>query len=448
MGDERRSRLVAWGPRGLCSTGPIRVWEPFDGFHISVHCRLASPLALLSEFRALDRRVFILAGARMVVTLGFAAVLPYLGVTLHQERGVPATVVGLIWTTAGLAGAAMQWVAGEVADRVGRRPVLLGAMLLRTANLTALGYEILHRGPIMSIAALCVLNGILRAFFDPVASAMVADLAAGEHRIAAFSLQRIGVNIGWVFGTTALGFTRVLHMTFGHLFYASAVVTLLAALAASAITETRATTTTTTARPPLRLTDIAAYRHDQRFMRFLLATFFFFLLQAQLYATLSLYAADHLRLKLVQVSHLYTENGAIVLLLSLPAFYFIRRVGTHRVLVIGSCAYAASYALCGLATRELHLLICVALITIAETISAPAQQTAAVSMAPVNRIGAYAGMFGLAQAAGQSLGPLVGTSLLDALPDRLTWPLLAIFGVAAALLYRRAPPAPATEARL
>jgi MFS family permease len=371
----------------------------------------------------------------MVVTLGFAAVLPYLGVTLHQERGVSATMVGIIWTAAGLSGAAMQWVAGEVADRVGRRPVLLTAMLLRTLNLTALGYEILSRGPILAIAALCVLNGVLRAFFDPVASAMVADLATGEHRIAAFSLQRIGVNIGWAFGTMGLGLTHTLHLSYGHLFYASAAITLLAALAASAITETRAKASGS-GRPPLRLSDLGAYRHDRRFMRFLAATFFFFLLQAQLYATLSLYAAGHLRLKLVEVSHLYSLNGWMVVLLQLPAFYYIRRVGTHRVLVIGAFAYAASYALCGLATRELHLLACVAFITIAEIISAPAQQTAATGMAPVGRVGAYAGMFGLAQAAGQSLGPLVGTSLLDVLPNRLAWPLLALFGVTAALLYR------------
>jgi MFS family permease len=392
------------------------------------------PQNLFSDFRALDRRIFVLAFARLVVTLGFASVLPYLGVTLHQERGVPATVVGIIWTAAGLSGALMQWVAGEIADRVGRRPVLLGAMVLRTINLAALGYEILHGGPILAIAALCVLNGILRAFFDPVASAMVADLATGERRIAAFSLQRIGVNIGWAFGTMTLVFTRTFHIAYGQMFYASAVVTLLAALAASAIKETAKATTS--ARPPWRLTDLGAYRHDRRFMRFLLATFFFFLLQAQLYAPLSLYAADHLKLGLIQVSHVYSLNGWMVVLLQVPAFYYIRRTGTHRVLPIGALAYAASYALCGLATRELHLLLCVASITIAEIISAPAQQTAATGMAPANRIGAYAGLFGLSQAFGQSLGPLLGTSLLDILPDRLTWPLLALCGIAAALLYR------------
>jgi MFS family permease len=397
---------------------------------------LSLPPGLFSDFRVLDRRIFILAGARLVVTLGFAAVLPYLGVTLHQERGVPATVVGIIWTAAGLSGAAMQWVAGEVADRVGRRPVLLGAMLLRTANLVALGYEILHQGSILAIAALCVLNGVLRAFFDPVASAMVADLATDERRIAAFSLQRIGVNIGWAFGTMALGFTQALHIRFGHVFYASAVVTLLAALAASAISETRSATHAI--RPPFRLADLAAYRHDHPFMWFLLATFFFYLLQSQLYATLSLYAADHLGMTLVQISHLYTLNGWIVVLLQLPAFYYIRRAGTHRVLVIGALAYAVGYAACALADNEGHLLAAVAFITLAEIISAPAQQTTATGMAPANRIGAYAGMFGLAQAAGQSLGPLLGTSLLDLLPDRLTWPLLGLFGAAAALLYRRA----------
>lgn len=141
-------------------------------------------------------------------------------------------------------------------------------------------------------------------------------------------------------------------------------------------------------------------------------------------------------------------NGAIVVALQVPAFHYIRRTGTHRVLVIGACAYAVSYALCGAATREVHLLMCVAAITIAEIITAPAQQAAATGMAPAQRIGAYAGLFGLAQSAGQSLGPLVGTSMLDALPDRLTWPLLALFGVAAALLYRnggktaRRPPLP------
>jgi len=417
-------------------------------------------LSLLGDFRSLDRRVFILGAARMVVTLGFAAVLPYLGVVLHQERQVPATVIGVIWTVAGLSGAVMQWVAGEVADRLGRRPVLLSAMALRTVNLVALGYAIGHRGPILSIAALVVLNSVLRGFFDPVASAMVADLSAGPHRIAAFSLQRIGVNIGWALGSLAPGISRALDLPFGQLFYVSAAITLVATWAASTIVETHATGRTSTStstptssstsgQPPaaglpafwrfgiFRSVNLHSYWRDRRYMGFLLASLCYFLLQAQLYAPLSLYAADHLRLDLGAVSHLYLTNGLMVVALQLPAFFYIRRVGPERVLIAGGLAYAVSYALCGLATDQASLLACVGLVTLSEIMSAPAQQTAMTMMAPLGRVGAYAGLFGLTQSVGQSLGPLLGTALLDALPDRLTWPLLALFGVAAALIFRR-----------
>ena len=400
---------------------------------------LATSLTILRDFRALDPRIFILAFARLVVTLGFAAVLPYLGVVLHQERGVSATVIGVIWTVAGLSGAVMQWVAGEITDRVGRRPVLLIAMTLRTVNLAALGYQIEHQGPILAIAGLCVLNSILRGFVDPVASAMVADLAPSTHRIAAFSLQRVGVNIGWALGSMSAGFAHGLHLSFGQLFYASSGITLLATWAASTIAETHQARKTAAgeARQPFRLADIGRYWSDRRFMGFLLASLLFFLLQAQLYAPLSLYASSHLHLSLIGVSHLYATNGWMVVALQVPAFFYIRRVGPERVLIVGAFAYATSYALCGLATQEGNLLVCVAFITLAEIISAPAQQTAMVSMAPVNCIGAYAGLFGLTQSVGQSLGPLIGTSLLDALPDRLTWPILALFGIGAALLFRR-----------
>ena len=391
--------------------------------------------------------MFILAVARLVVTLGFSAVLPYLGVTLHKERDVSLETVGAIWTATGLAGAAMQWVAGEVTDRIGRRPVLISAMLLRTVNLAGLGYELMHRGPVLVIAILCILNNVLRGFFDPVASAMVADLSRGEHRIAAFSLQRIGVNIGWALGTIAPALLPGGEVAYGQLFYGAAIFTLIATGAASLITETRIHASSL--RPPFRLRDFVAYRHDHRFMGFLVATFFFFLLQAQLYAPLSLYAADHVHMGISAIRHLYLENGLIVIFLQLPAFYYIRRAGSQRVLVLGALAYAISYAFCGLATRETHLIACVALLTLAEIISSPAQQSAATTMAPSDRIGAYAGLFGLTQAAGQSFGPLVGTSLQGALPARLTWPLLALFGVVAAVLYGKtnhAEPAPAKSA--
>src|SRR5262249_18792888 len=129
----------------------------------------------------------------------------------------------------------------------------------------------------------------------------------------------------------------------------------------------------------------------------------------------------------------------MVVALQIPAFHFIRRVGTRNALVAGSLLYAVAYATVWFATGMPSLLGSVALVTLAEMVVAPAQQTTATNMAPLGRIGAYAGLYGLAQAAGQSVGPLIGGWLFDQLGDRRIWAILPLFGVLAAVGYRRVP---------
>ena len=395
-------------------------------------------MAALHEFRTLDRRVWVLTAARVVVTFGVSMVMPLLAFHLNQERHVRAVLVGLIWTVSGIAAAGVQWLAGSLADRIGRRPVMLGAMAARTVNLALMGFAIQHREPVLVIAALCVANAVLRAFFDPVASAMIADLSAGETRVAAFSLQRIGINIGWAAGTAVPSIALATGHSYAELFYLSAPVTAMAGLALTRVRETRAAAA---AAAPLQATrtrfaDLFHIPADPAFLRFLAGTFAYFLLQVQLYQTLSMYAAQVLHLSHAQVGRIYFTNGIIVVALQVPAFYYIRRIGVRPALVLGSVLYAISYASCGLARGQTTLLLSVAGITLAEMVSAPSQYTAATSMAPPDRIGAYAGLFGLAQTAGQSLGPLIGGFLLDRLGDRRIWMILPLFGVIAALTYR------------
>lgn len=389
-------------------------------------------MAPLAEFRALDRRIWFLAAARLVVTAGFSMVLPFLAIHLTVERNVPAVVVGLIWTVAGACGAAMQWFAGELSDRIGRRQVLILSMFLRAANLAGLGWATATLASPVTFGALVVGNAVLRAFFDPVANALVADLAPPEQRVSAFALQRVGVNIGWSLGTGLAALATML--SYSALFYWSVPVTLIAAATIWGIHEPRTSVKRATAP---RWSEMVAFLEDKLFVRFLLSTIAFFILQVQLYQTLSIYAARSLHLDRTEVLSLYTLNGLLVVCLQLPAVSYIRRIGTRGALVLGCFIYAAAYASAGLATGYISLLFCVAAVTLAEIVTAPAQQVTVSALAPPGRIGAYSGLFGLCQVVGQSAGPLIGTTALDAVPARVSWFLLALFGVAAAVGYKR-----------
>jgi MFS family permease len=390
--------------------------------------------------------VWILTAARVVVTFGFSMVMPLLAVTLAQQHNVAAAAVGFIWTVSGAAGVASQWLGGSLADRWGRRPLILGSMAVRAVVLVLLGLAIERNQPVLVIGVLVVANAILRSFFDPVASAMVADVSTAEQRAAAFSLQRIGVNIGWSGGQAVSFVTLAAGGNYAHLFYWSAPIALLAMLPIARIPETRAIAGALTDVGRTRFRDLFRIPADPAFLRFLAATVVFFLLQGQMYQTLSIFAARALHATKWQIASLYFTNGVLVVALQVPAYYFIRRIGTDRALVVGSLLYAMAYSTLFLAAGHAGLLLSVAAVTVAEMVSAPAQQTTATSMAPLGRIGAYAGLYGLAQVAGQSLGPLAGGALFDKLGDGRIWLILPLAGVLAAVGYWRVGRRPALPA--
>jgi MFS family permease len=387
---------------------------------------------ILREFPALDRRIWILAAARVIVTAGFAAVMPFLAMHMAVVRQVPVLKIGLLWTAVGICSSVTQVVSGQIADRIGRRRVMLAAMLVRSANLAALGWAVGAAASFPVIAALCLVNGAMRAFYDPAASAVVAALAVPDERVAAFSLHRVGSSIGWAAGP--LTATLASGVSYEALFYAAAPITLLAALAVATIPETRPDRARTPLR--LRLPSFTAFARDRAFVRFLAATFAFYLLQTQMYHIMSIYAAKHLGLDRAQVGTLFVLNGILVVLIQLPAVQYIRRVGTRGALLLGALGYSIAYTGCAFAPSYLPLLACVALVTLSEIVAVPAQQATVTELAPADKVTSYAGMYGFVQGAAQTAGPILGTCLIEFVSPQGAWLMLAAIGLLAAWGYK------------
>lgn len=393
--------------------------------------KVTIPAIVLGDAPRLDRRIWLLTAARFVVTAGFAAVMPFLAIHLAVERHIPILRIGVLWTSVGLVSASMQWVAGHLTDRLGRRRVLLAAMILRSLNLAALGFAIGAHASLPVIGALCIMNGAMRAFYDPAAAAVVAALSARDDRVTAFSLHRVGSSLGWAAGPLAVTFAS--EASYAAFFYVAAPVTLLAAGVVALIPDTGPSD----ARAGARLRDVARYFRDARFARFLLATLPFFVLQTQMYHILPIYAAKHLGLDRTQVGSLFVANGVLVVLLQLPAVQIIQRIGTAGALVAGSFGYVLAYCGVGLANGYFSLLACVLIATMCEIVAVPAHQARLTGLAPVNEVTGYAGVGGLVQGLAQTSGPIVGSALVDLLPPAMGWGVLALLGIAAAFGFRR-----------
>jgi MFS family permease len=380
---------------------------------------------LFSAFLALDRRVWILAATRCINTMGFSLVMPFMGIYLVKERGALAAVYGLLMMLSGLLAAGSQAIAGELADRYGRRTIMVTALAVRSANMCGLGLAVVYHAPIWMLGILLMLNGALRGQFEPAANAAVTDLAPAHLRVAAFGLQRIGLNLGWAIGP-ALGGALAPH-SYGAMFFVAAPFMLGAMVAVLRGVEDR---------PPSRRgpsTNLSLAEVKKTFARY--KAFYLYLclvllgsvMTVQLFSTLSIFSKTELHMGEAQIGLLYTVNGLLVVILQIPAVALIDRHGPRRALVFGPLLYTLAYLSVGLAEGFGSLALAVALLTAGEVVFAPALSDMAAFLGDPQRLGRAFGLFGLMQQLGVAVGPLVGGAVFDHYRDQhfTMWAILA-----------------------
>jgi MFS family permease len=384
-----------------------------------------------TAFARLDRRVYALAVARGINTMGFSIVLPFLAVYLHSGRGIAAWRIGAVYTISGIVGALTQAVAGELADRHGRRRLMIAALCVRAFILALMGFAIEHDAAFAWLSVLVVANAVVRSMFEPAAFAAVTDLTPLQDRVAAFGVQRIGINVGWAAGP-GLG-AYLAAGGYGRLFYLAVPATLVAAFLCAGVRDVAAPMH----RGELAWRQVVSALGDRRFATFLAVTLLGMVLAAQLYSPLAMYATSRLGLRELDLGHLYTLNGVLVALLQFPAVRLIERIGSRGAILVGPLLYAAAYSSIGLAHTTGGLAICVAAVTVAEVILLPAQQALASQLGDPARQGRTMGLYGLTFAAGQSFGPIVGGLAIDHLLGRplLMWGTLGALGVVASCGY-------------
>lgn len=393
----------------------------------------------LAPFLALDRRIWLIALARLINTMGFSLVMPFMAMHIVQERGASGAAFGAIYLLSGLLSAVGQGVAGEISDRVGRRPVMISGLLLRSANMVALGAAVTVAAPIWVLGALVILNGFLRAQFEPAAGAAVTDLSPPDLRVAAFGLQRMGVNLGWAVGPALGGFLAA--HSYGTLFFAAAPATLLAIFAVLPLGAAVRPAAERAPKPPLlkRLPAprqvLAALGENRVFALYLVLVLFASILTVQIFSTLSVYASTRLGLSKADIGLLYTVNGVAVVLFQVPAVRLARTVGMLRSLVIGAVLYSVGYLFFGAAVGFAGLAVGMAVLTVGEVVFAPALTDTAATLGDPEKMGRAFGLFGLVQSLGLSLGPLVGGLSFDLFQERpaMLWGVMAVgmLGVAA-----------------
>ncbi|MFZ0723338.1 MAG: MFS transporter, partial [Xanthobacteraceae bacterium] len=178
--------------------------------------------------------------ARIGMLLFFAAsaadgiLMPFFALWAHKDAGIPIAFIGLLLGCYAGGELLATPFLGGVADRIGRRPVLL--VSTSGVGLGFLGLYFVH-GAIAAAAVLLAI-GVFESVLHPTAGAVIADVVPAETRRAHFALRRVFSNAGGMAGP-ALGALLAIYSLRLVFIGAAAMLLIAAVVVAMSLHETR-----------------------------------------------------------------------------------------------------------------------------------------------------------------------------------------------------------------
>jgi MFS family permease len=157
----------------------------------------ADLLGVLDTLRATPRAVRYLLGGMLINQVG-AFVQTFL-VLFLVEKGFSTGQAGLALGAYSLGAVVGTLVGGELTHRVGPRGTIAGAMAT-SAALVASVPSLATPGRFPAVLVVVTAAGAATQAYRPAASALLSDLMPGPHRVMAFSMMRIALNVGAALG--------------------------------------------------------------------------------------------------------------------------------------------------------------------------------------------------------------------------------------------------------
>lgn len=380
--------------------------------------------------RGFGTGVWVVAIARFVNVLGSGIVYPFATLYFFREVGIAFTLIGIGLFANSVALAIGTLVGGLLADRIGRRAVMITSMALAAPALAA--YSLVTTATEFIVVA--SIAGLVMGLFTPASQAMIADLTEDDTRDRAYALLKVasnaGFGIGFVIGGVIYGIAHV------GVFIANGLTSGLVALVLVFVLP----------QSPLRLepTDgVDSIRSTLRewiesithptILGLAVLNVGFAVMYAQMNSTIPVHAEATFDLTSEQLGTLFVLNPLVIVLFQLPIIARITRWRRTRGLLLSTAFWTVSFVAVFASYFAESWAIGVGLIgcflvlrTLGEILHAPLITALASDVGPARTRGSKLSVLEIAKRIGFGLGPLIGGVFFDLGIDRFLWPVLVV----------------------
>ena len=350
----------------------------------------------LQEFE----KLLVLCFATFLVMAGQGVIGPVLPL-YAKDFGVSATVVGLTLTVFALARLILNVPAGMIADRFGRRILLIGGPILTSIGMFGSGFA----GDIWSLLIWRFIAGGGSAFYMSGALIYLIDIAPSDRRARYVATNQWALSVGVALGP-GIGGLVAERWGLAAPFHVVGVIALIAAAyAIFRLPETRNSTgRASESKSPVR--DAALIIRSAPFVAIAFVTGTIFMTRAGTRATLvPLHADDTLGWGPGEIGLVFTATGIMTLFTLWPATWATENIGRASVIMFSGLAAALGTLVIAASSTPLWFVMGNIILTLGTGTAGPAPAAFVADLFPEELRGLGIGLYRSAGDVGFVIGP-------------------------------------------
>jgi MFS family permease len=341
---------------------------------------------------------------------------PYIIIYSSEKLALSLTAVAGLLTINAAVGMVTTALGGAIADRFGRKWVMVVGLLF-----CAVSWYFFRLASTMGFfIGLMALNGATTPIYRLAADSMMADLIPGEKRIEAYSILRMGNNIGVALGPAIGGFTAAISYNLSFtitgigLFVCGLIVMI-------GFRETMPQPTLVLYKEDTGYHGYKYLLHDRQFLVLIGAYTLNRISSSTIWLMLAVYVKDYFGINENLYWFIPTTNALMVIFLQVLVTNWVRKHDPQWMLILGSVFYGVALLGVVIGTGFWAFWLCMVIATIGEMIIVPTSTTTAAAMAPESMRARYMGLYTLTSGIGSGVGPLMGGILSDAFSPAAIW---------------------------
>ena len=396
-----------------------------------VHDRIIPVISRAAAvYRSFSRQFWLVSLVMMLAWTFHSLVWPFLTLYASEKLNQPLTAVTGILTINSLVGLVTTFIGGAIADRFGRKWVIVFSFAF-----CAVSWYLFRMADTLPIFALLMaLNGAFTPLYRVASDAMITDVVPADERIEAYSILRMGNNIGVAVGPAIGGFLAA--QSYRISFAVTGIGMLLCAVLILVFSiETMPKGIAQKENSLLKGSGYAEALKDRGLIGFLVAMAFNRMASAALWMLLAVHVKTNFGISEDLFGFIPTTNAIMVILFQILITRTVKKHPPAFVMTLGALFY--SVAVFGVAFGQgfWGFWLCMVIATIGEMILLPTTTNYVSRLAPEDKRARYMSLYTITWSIGTALGPLIGGILNDQISPAATWIGTGLLGLVSTGLF-------------